>query len=99
MRAINIIWNVDMDLAFEKLDEMKKEEISKTLGVDCTDFTTSEIHDYAYDVWHHCPAELDEFMGLPNETELPEECVNDEDICNYLSDTYGAYIENFDVVD
>lgn len=99
MKAINIVWNVNMDLAFEKLDEMKREEISKILEVDCTDFTTAEIHDYAYDVWHHSFAELCEFMGLPDEAELPDGYTDDKDICDYLSDTYGAYIEDFDLVD
>ena len=99
MKATNIRWNVNMDLAFEKLDEMKREKISEILEVDCTDFTTKEIHDYAYDVWHHSFAKLCEFMELPDEVELPKECIDDEDIDYYLSDTYGAYVEDFDVID
>ncbi|MCR4749332.1 MAG: hypothetical protein K5877_05910 [Lachnospiraceae bacterium] len=66
--------------------------------------TTSEIHDYAYDLFRHSPAILYEFLDLPVEVELPEELGNtandyyNEDITEWLSDTYGYCVETFTYV-
>lgn len=98
LKATEIQWDFDMDQVYERLDEMKPKEAAESLSVPFDRYdrmTTEERHDYAYDVFRHCPAALDEFMGLPSEVEIPEELTDDGDIADWLSDEYGFCHEGF----
>jgi len=104
MKATNIRWDIDFDEVYEKLDEMTYEAAAEAIGVPAETYanmTTEERHDYAYDLFHHSPATLDEFMGLPNEVIIPDELnkPDDEyyvdDISDWLSDEYGFCHEGF----
>ena len=102
MKAIEIQWDFDMDEVFAKLDETKPAEAAEFLGVPADRYdrmTTEERHDYAYDVFRHCPALLDDFMGLPYEIEIPEELTDIEDISDWLSDEYGFCHSGFQIKD
>lgn len=101
MVAANICWIVDLDEAYEKLDSMPVNQASEVLEISVqtyADMTTPERHDYAYDSWHYHRTLLDEFMGLPNEVEIPEVLEADEDISDWLSNEYGFCHEGFDIV-
>ncbi len=96
--AYNIQWSIDMEEVCERLDGMTVEAAAKTLEVPVriyANMTTKERHDYAYDKFHHCPAELNEFMVLPSEVEIPENLVDYEDIRDWLSDKFGYCHEGF----
>ncbi len=103
--AHNIQWDIDIDEAYERLDEMTDEKAAEELEIPVDKYasmTTEERHDFAYDLWHHSPATLEEFMGLPDEVEIPEELGDPgeylgEDIANWLSDTFGFCHEGFDI--
>lgn len=106
--AVNIDWDVDMDEVFETLDTMTTEQAAEALGVPKETYSnmhTEERHDYAYDVFHHRPAMLDEFLGLPDKVEIPEEFGIDStqadcsDVTDWLSDEYGYCINGYDVVE
>ena len=97
--AYNIDWDVDMDEVYEVLDEMTCGLAAKALGLSkarYSNMTTGERHDYATDVFRHCPAQLDEFLGLPDEVMLPDD-VEEEDAADWLSDTYGYCINGLDI--
>lgn len=108
MKAVNIDWVIDVDEALERLDEMTYQTAAEKLSISADTYanmSTSERHDYACDVWHHDPAELEEFMELPDEVEIPSEI--DSDVCgdayeqvvtDWLADTYGYYINGYDLV-
>ena len=52
-------------------------------------FKTGLYSDYAYDMFEHNQAAAAEFMGLPEEVEIPDSVGTDEDdISNWLSDEY-----------
>ena len=99
MKAFNIKWMIDLDEVYEKLDDMTAKKASEELGISYDTYanmTTEERHDYAYDLFHHNRVSLDEFMGLPDEVEIPEPLQrNDEDISDWLSDEYGFCHEGF----
>ena len=99
MKATDIQWDIDMDEVYEKLDDMSCENASEALGVSYrqyADMTTGERHDLAYDIFRHSPGALFDFLGLPEEVEIPEEVGdNEEDISNWLSDTFGYCHEGF----
>ncbi len=107
VKACNIQWDIDFDEAFEKLDSMTPENAAKALNMPVNEYMTlskEDRHDTAYDLWHRVPAELEKFMGLPDEVEIPEELlketdksVRDEDIANWLSDEYGFCHEGFEL--
>lgn len=102
MKAIKIEWNIDMDEVYEKLDGMTSEKASEVLGIPLNTYcnmTTSEKHDYAYDTFHHNLGMLYDFMGLPEEVELPETLKEAEDITYWLSDTYGFCIDTYDIIE
>ena len=98
--AKNIQWDFDIDEVFERLDNMPADKAAEELGIPkekYANMTTEERHNFAYDLFHHCPAALDEFMGLPDEIEIPRELIEDEDISNWLSDEYGFCHEGFEL--
>jgi hypothetical protein len=100
MKITNIQWDIDFDEVYERLDNMEYTTAAKAIGVPAeryANMTTEERHDYAYDKFHHCPAELDEFVGLPLEIEIPEELTDDEDISDWLSDEFGYCHEGFEL--
>lgn len=92
MKACNIIWDIDMKQILEKLDDMTADNAVKALQIPYQTFinmSTSEIHDYAYDMFEHNQAAAAEFMGLPEEVEIPNSVGTDEDdISDWLSDEY-----------
>lgn len=92
MKAYNIIWDIDMKQILEKLDDMTADNAVKALQIPYQTFinmSTSEIHDYAYDMFEHNQAAAAEFMGLPEEVEIPNSVGTDEDdISDWLSDEY-----------
>ena len=76
MRISNIIWDVDMDDVYENLDEMTAEKAAEALGISpkrYANMRTDERHDYAYEVFHGHDAAIGEFMGLPTETDVPDD--------------------------
>ena len=102
LKATEIQWDVDMDQVYERLDDMKPDEAAESLGVPFAHYdrmTTEERHDYAYDVFRHCPGMLDDFMGLPNEVDIPLELLDPEDISDWLSDEYGFCHKGFQIKD
>lgn len=104
LKAINIQWDIDIDEAYAKLDEMTSDAAAEAIGVPkdkYANMTTEERHDFAYDLWHHNRSSLEEFMGLPNEVEIPDPDNpdwDDETIANYLSDEFGFCHEGFEVI-
>lgn len=96
--ASNIQWDYDFDEIYEKLDSMSAENAAEALGISYeryANMTTEERHDYAYDLFHHCPGAACEFLGLPNEIEIPAELTDEEDISDWLSDEYGYCHKGF----
>lgn len=94
--ATNIQWDIYLDEAYEALDSLSRENIAKMFGDKTLNMTTSELHDYCYEIWHRCPAELDEFMGLPDSVRIPDG-LEDDEIADYISDEYGFCISGFDI--
>ena len=100
LKVTNINWDIDMDEVYEKLDEMTAEKAAKVLEVPADKYanmTSSERHDYAYDVFRHCPGRLYEFLELPESLELSDEYDKDQDVVDYLSDKYGYCIKSLSV--
>ena len=99
MKASNIEWDIDMDEVYEKFDEVTYEKAAKELGIPAERYAnmhTNERHDLIYDTYHHSPGQLYDFLGLPDEVEIPAEIGTDEeDIANWLSDEYGYCHEGF----
>ncbi len=102
MKAINIEWDIDMDEVYGKLDDMAPEKASEVLGIPLNAYcimTASERHDYARDAFHHNPGMLYDFMGLPEEVELPGTLKEAEDITDWLSDAYGFCIDTYGIIE
>lgn len=99
MKAYDIKWDIDVEDAYDKLDDMTSEKAAEALDLPkekYANMTTSERHDYAYDAFHHNKVDLAEFMGLPDEVEIPKSVgTNDEDISDWLSDQYGYCHDGF----
>ena len=98
LKAYDIEWDFDKDQILERIDEAEPKEMAKLIGIPVKKYeslTQEERYDWANDKFRHCPALLDEFMGLPDEVDIPLELVDDEDIANWLSDEYGFCHEGF----
>lgn len=78
MKAYNIDWVINIEEAYDKLDDMNYKKAASVIEVPADTYanmTTEERHEYAYDFFRHCPGALDNFIGLPSEIEIPEETV------------------------
>ena len=98
LKAYDIWWDFDKDQIFERIDETDSAEMAKIIGITPKQYESlspEERHDLAYDKFRHYPALLDEFMGLPDEIDIPPELVDPEDISDWLSDEYGFCHEGF----
>ena len=98
LKAYDIWWDFDKDQIFERIDETDSAEMAKIIDITPKQYESlspEERHDLAYDKFRHCPALLDEFMGLPDEIDIPPELVDPEDISDWLSDEYGFCHEGF----
>lgn len=97
--AVNIDWDIDLDEAIEKLQSLSLKSQAELFG--CRDWylkaTPEQRTGMAESYFNHCPAFVEELMGLPDEVEIPEELTEDEDITNWLSDTYGFCINGWDL--
>lgn len=102
--ATEIEWDIEWDEVYEILDNMTVEEAAKALDIPVVHYdrmTTSERHDYAFDKFHHCPGELDEFLGISDKVEIPAEIWENsdeyyaDDISEYISDKYGYCHQGF----
>lgn len=103
MKAFNICWDIDMDEVYEKLDTMSAKDAAKVLELSEREYAKMSVedrHDWAEEHFRHCPGDLDAFLGLPDEVEIPSEVINDprcresrdvliDYISNWLSDEYG----------
>ncbi len=75
MKVTNIVWDIDMEDIYRKLDSMRYEEAAEALGISSdyyANMTTSERHDYAYGLFHENPEDFAEYMGLPDEAEVSD---------------------------
>lgn len=105
MKAVNIKWNVEysnelLSWVWSALDELNSRSAAELLELPISQYanmTTSERHDYAYEVVRKSPEVANEILGLPDKVEIPfpEPCI--EGIVDYLYDEYGFCPEEFDV--
>ena len=103
MQIYNVEWDVDADEIFERLDNMDVADQAEALSYPLDryqEMTTDERHDYAYDTFHHRPGVLDEFLGLPEIIDVPDEVAAEgiDGVTDWLSDTYGYCFKGFSIV-
>lgn len=100
MLVTNIQWDIDIEEVFEILDEMRVEKAAEAIDLPIDSYanmSTEERHDWAYDYFHHRSGALDEFMDLPKEIKIPKELKDEDDISDWLSDTYGFCHKEFTI--
>ena len=89
MKASDIIWDIDPEDIYAKLDEMNVYNAAEALGIPTitySNMTTEERHAYADELSRF---EKEEFMGLPDEVDLPDGMTDEDDISDWLSDEFG----------
>lgn len=94
MVAKNIQWDVDWDEIFEmiNLDIFSKRKAIEAFQIPIKKFLTmssEELEEYIYDKCRCDPILLNDFLGLPDEIEIPDEIIDEEDISDYLSNVTG----------
>lgn len=97
----DIDWDIDPAIAFEYTEDKTWEKAAELVGLPVDRYqnmTREERLDYVYDAIHHNKRTAAEIMDIPDSIVLPEEVVlaakedGYEVITEYLSDTYGSYI-------
>lgn len=99
MIARNIEWDVDINDIYDVFDSMTYISAAKTLEIPIETYanmTTEERDDYIYDYFNHSQWLKNDFMGLPDEVNIPDSITEDE-ISNWLSDTYGYCHNGFKI--
>lgn len=108
MKVTNVQWDFDMDEVYERLDSMSEKAAADALEVALSDYSRMSVlerHDLAEHLFHHCPAKLDEFVGLPDEIEVPDPITSaysdpeelEEVISDWLSEEFGYCHSGFEV--
>lgn len=97
MKAI-IDWSIEMDEVYEMLDKINPEEATELLDIKMT-MSDEEKHNYVESLSRHCPGKIYEFLGLPEEVNIPKDLKESEDITNWLSDSFGYCIEGYSISD
>ena len=104
--AYDIEWDVDLEDVYEQLDDMTCRKAAEALGISedlYANMTTTERHNYAYDIFHHNRIAISDFAGLPDKVEIPDEfeisSVDDDMqyVTDWLSDQYGYCIYGYKV--
>lgn len=101
MKATNIEWDIDMEEVFETLDNMTMGDIAKFFSLQIEAYakmTTEEKHDLIADIFHHNPGMLYDFCELPEEEEI-DVGISEEDVADYLANSYGYCIKSLNIVD
>jgi hypothetical protein len=102
MKAVNILWDIDLEDGLYVLDEMTAKEASEVLGISeerYANMTSEERDDYACEVFERSPSTLVECIGLPDEVEIPKRLKNKdgERISDWLSDEFGFCHKGFEL--
>lgn len=98
LKAVEIQWDIDRDEVYERIYSTAPKDVAVLIGMAPEAFeelSAEDRRDVAYDKFRHCPALLDDFMGLPDEVDIPPELTDSEDISEWLSDKYGFCHEGF----
>lgn len=103
----HINWDIDLQDAYERLDNMSKKNAANALGMPYHSYLRiSSPYELINDLFNNYPVAFNNFMGIPNTVILPDDIVdrwhkekNDEIITNYLSDTYDFCINEYDIFD
>lgn len=108
MYAYEIYWDVDMEEVYELFDvTMTPMEASKILKINpmlYLEMNADQRHGCIYSKVHHCPALLDQLLGLPERVLIPEvlakryrKTSDASDITEYLSDVFGYCINGYSI--
>ncbi len=98
----NIKWSIEFDDVLEMIRESPYEKAAKILEIPTQTYINMndrELSDYVYD-WYKKGGydEIRDLLELPTEVEVPED-IMEEDIADYLTDTYDFCVEDFDMGD
>ena len=102
MKAINILWDVDVCDVLDSLDNMCPSDGAKALDLQpevYAKMTDAILEDYVQDLLDKDQLNLDKIMNLPDEIEIPENITDMDEISDYLSDQTGYCHKGFDILE
>ena len=106
MKAKNIKWDVNInDVADYFVEKVGDDPLSAAEAIQMTakklmTMTAEEQREAAYDYFRHCPGAAEEFLGLPDEIEIPnpeDPDWTDETVSEYISEITGYCHEGFEI--
>lgn len=92
MLASDIMWDVDMDSVMEQLHDTPDEIAAAAIGQDAKSFAALSRDEKekavrtAFEADHK---KLNAFCDLPDEVTVPDGMTDEDEISDWLSDTYG----------
>jgi hypothetical protein len=90
--AYDIKWDVDMEDVHNALADKSDDEIAGLLGCDTAKYagmTDEEKEDLIDKTFREDDTKKIALMGLPTTVPIPDSITDEEDIPDWLSDTYG----------
>lgn len=102
MKAVNILWDVDVCDILDSLDNMYPSDGAKTLNLQPEVYekmTDAVLEDYIQDLLDNDQLDLNKIMNLPDEIEIPENITDMDEISDYLSDQTGYCHKGFDILE
>ena len=101
MKAVNILWDVDVCDVLDRLDDMYPTDGAKVLNLQpevYAKMTDAVLEDYVQDLLDNDKLDLNKIMDLPDEIEIPEDITDMDEISDYLSDQTGYCHKGFDIL-
>ena len=103
MHVSNIEWDVD----FKNVEEMEDiltglddKKVAAALRIPLKEYRKMPMEERVGEaIWQlrHEPALVNDFYGLPDDVDVPEEIETIEDVADWLSDTYGFCHRGFTI--
>lgn len=99
-RIFEIVWDYDEDNIWDTLASLSAEEKNELLKkADGKDWNSENMRDEdLFETFkrflHHNNLSPEQFFGLPVEV-MVESSMNDDEVTDFLTDTYGFFIEGF----
>ena len=101
MTLTNIEWTPSTDQVYEILVNGGDDQYAaEVLGMEVYEYRNlsyNDRYDFVKDFIEEFPDVVNEVLELPDSVEVPEGITTEEDITNWLADTYGTFFSHYDI--
>ena len=99
MKIVNIDWDIGVESITEAFESKTISEIARSIDIPldkAVAMTIEELQNYVFNVCYDNKYAANKFVGLPDSVDIDEDTWSEEDITNYLSDTFEFCVNGWE---